>query len=196
MEETFINEIDSSEQNLLAEYVESVKKFNKAYFPRKAESLEQRRKTEGSNIDTLIEKIHNNYMKNPSNLAGDVKHHNEQDDDEYYQSEYDANNYKRNSRSRTPMNYRPRRDTHMKTTGPSHSSMHQEYRNNKLTTSNSRIPFPIFDQNANTPNRADDYDQREYEQEYEHETPGTPDNHVSGRVNEFSLGYANESSDN
>jgi len=177
MEETFINEIDNSEQNLLAEYVESVKKFNKAYFPRKAESLEQRRKTEGSNIDTLIEKIHNNYMKNPNNLAGDVK----QDDEDYYQSEYDA---KRNSRSRTPMNYRPRRDTHMKTTGPSHSSMHQEYRKNKLTTSNSRIPFPIFDQNVNTPNQAEDYEQREYEEE-------TPENHVSGRVNEFSLGYTN-----
>ncbi len=181
MEETFINEIDNNEQNLLAKYVESVKKFNKAYFANKAELLKQQRKSEGNSIDSLIEKIQNNYMKNPNNLAGDVK----QEDDDYYQSEYDG---KRNSRSRTPLNYRARRDTHMKTTNPSHSSNLQEYRKNKLQTSNSRIPFPIFDQNATTPHRGEGYDQVEYEE-------ATPENHVNARVNEFSLGYSDHMSD-
>lgn len=181
MEETFINEIDNNEQILLSKYVDSVKKFNKAYFANKAEILKQQRKAEGNNIDSLIEKIHNNYMKNPNNLAGEIN----KDDEEYYQSEYEG---KRTSRSRTPLNYRPRRDTHMKTTGPSHSSIHQEYRKNKLQTSSSRIPFPIFDQNATTPARNQEYDDVEYEER-------TPENHLNGRVNEFSLGYSDSLND-
>ena len=63
MEEAFYNEIDDIEQNLLSKYVESVRKFNKSYFANKAEALKQQRKLEGNDINSLIAKINENYMK-------------------------------------------------------------------------------------------------------------------------------------
>mmetsp|Transcript_5206 Transcript_5206/g.5969 ORF Transcript_5206/g.5969 Transcript_5206/m.5969 type:complete len:409 (-) Transcript_5206:800-2026(-) len=184
MEQTFFNQIDDIEQSLLSKYVDSVKKFNKAYFSNKAEALKQQRKMEGNDINTLIAKINENYMKNGNNISGDIGC----EEDDYYQSDYKEDHREDNSRSETPCNYRSRRSTHNKTTGPSHSSVNQRYRENKLQTSTSRVPFQIFDQNMRTPNYNEGYENMEVD---EH----TPEKHISGKVKEFSLCYSDSSSD-
>ena len=182
MEEAFINEIDSIEQSLLSKYVESGRKFNKAYFANKVEVLKQQRRMEGSDISALIAKINENYMKNGSNLTGELN-----DEEEYFQSDYHEIKREEHSRSHTPINYRDRRDTHMKTTGPSHSSINHRYHKNKIQASNSRIPFPIFDQNLKTPNN-EKYENQDFEE-------ATPEHRMNGKVNEFSLCYSENISD-
>lgn len=63
MESKFYDTIEEIEQSLLIKYVDSVKKFNKAYFTNKQEAIRQQRKIENIDIDALIRKINGNYMK-------------------------------------------------------------------------------------------------------------------------------------
>ena len=102
------------------------------------------------------------------------------EEEEYYQSDFKGELRDHHSRSETPLNYRSRRNTHMKTTGPSYSSVNQRYRENKIQASTSRVPFQIFDQNIKTPQYNDGYDNMEIDDP-------TPENHLNARVNEFSL---------
>jgi hypothetical protein len=163
---------------LLAKYVESVRKFNKTYFAHKTEALRQQRRQEGNDIPSLIAKINENYMKNGSHLDQEL---NEED---YMQDEYEVEKRDETARSVTPYNYRNKRSTHNKTTAPgASSSMQRGYRENKLQTSNSRVPFQIFDQNARTPNY-NDYEEADIEM--------TPDNQKA-KINEFSLCYSENS---
>ena len=74
MESKFYDSKEEIEQNLLVKYVESVKKFNKAYFANKQEAIRQQRKMENINIDELIRKINGNYMKNAKH-----EHYSEED---------------------------------------------------------------------------------------------------------------------
>jgi len=73
----------------------------------------------------------------------------------------------------------------MKTTNPSHPSLNQRYRK-KLQTSNSRIPFPIFDKNLKTPNH-EEPENAEFGED-------SPEEQIQSRVNEFSLCYSERTS--
>lgn len=145
MESTFYNSIEEIEQNLLIRYVESVRRFNKAYFANKQENLRQQRKQEGNDIASLIAKINENYLKNGNNLDSAMKEEDISEDD------YEIEKREDSPRSHTPYNSRPKRSLHTKTTRPSNSTLPMKYRESKLQSSNSRVPFKIFDQNLRTP---------------------------------------------
>lgn len=165
MESKFYDSIEEIEQNLLVKYVESVKKFNKAYFANKQEAIRQQRKMENINIDELIRKINGNYMKN-------AKH-------EHY-SEEDYEIEKRGSSSScTPYNSRGRKHYHNKTTGPSHSTFEHKYRN-KSQNKSSRVPFQIFDNNK-TPQYHEEYEDMEVDYDDEN------DNQSSSKIQNFSI---------
>ena len=143
MESKFYDTIEEIEQNLLISYVDSVKKFNKAYFANKQEAIRQQRKIENIDIDSLIRKINGSYMKNS-------KHEHYSEDD--YEMEKHGS-----SSSCTPYNSRVQRHHYNKTTAPGgHSTFEQKYRT-KVQEHSSRVPFQIFDNNK-TP---------QYEHEYE-----------------------------
>ena len=122
MESTFYNTIEEIEQNLLAKYVDSVKKFNKAYFANKQEALRQQRKQEGNDIASLIAKINENYMKNGSNVDNIKEEQFSEEED------YDIEPRESSSSSQTPYNCKSKRGIHNKTTGPTHSTIEQNYR--------------------------------------------------------------------
>lgn len=172
MENNFVNTIEKVEQDLLIKYVEAVRKFNKAYFANKQEAIRQQRMQEGNDIESLIAKINENYLKNGNGLEDDIK-------EEYLEEEeYEVEKRDSSPNSLTPYNCRPKRDYHMKTTGPGHSTMDQKYRDNTIQESNSRVPFQIFDQNQKTPKY------KEYENMEDDEIYGP---HQDVKVSEFSL---------
>jgi hypothetical protein len=173
MEDTFYNTIEEIEQSLLIKYVESVRKFNKAYFANKQEAIRQQRKQENQDIDSLIAKINSNYLKGGNNMGSDMK-------EEYSQSDYDVEEREESSSSKTPFMHKPKRSIHNKTTGPSHSSVPQKYKDSKLQASNSRVPFKIFDQNLRTPKYKNEYNHMDMQEE-------TPNPHHDAKVNGFSL---------
>lgn len=121
MESTFYNTIEEIEQNWLAKYVDSVKRFNKAYFTNKQEALRQQRKQEGNDIASLIAKINENYMKNGSNVDNIKEEH-------FSEDEYEIEPRESSSSSQTPNNYKSKRSIHNKTTGPTHSTIDQKYK--------------------------------------------------------------------
>lgn len=180
MEATFYNTIEEIEQNLLIRYVESVKKFNKAYFTNKQESLRQQRKQEGNDIASLIAKINENYLKNGNNIDSAMK------DEDMSEGEYEVEKRDNSSKSHTPYNCRPKRSLHNKTTRPSNSTLPLKYKENKLQSSSSRVPFKIFDQNQRTPcynqNMVNDnpYDNMDVDEVEE-------DPHNGAKVSEFSV---------
>ena len=103
--------------------------------------------------------------------------------EEYSQSDYEMEEMEEreeSSSSKTPYMHRPKRSIHNKTTGPSHSSVPQKYKDSKLQASNSRVPFKIFDQHLRTPNYKKEYNDMEMQEE-------TPNPHHEGKVNQFSL---------
>ena len=144
MESILYNTIEEIEQNLLAKYVDSVKKFNKAYFTNKQEALRQQRKQEGNDIASLIAKINENYMKNGSNVDN-IK------EEQFSEEDYDIEPRESSSSSQTPYNCKTKRAFHNKTTGPTHSTIDQKQKQNKIHSSNSRVPFKIFDPCQRTP---------------------------------------------
>jgi len=97
MESTLYNTMEEIEQNLLAKYVDSVKKFNKAYFASKQEALRQQRKQEGNDIASLIAKINENYLKNGSNVDN-IK------EEQLSECDYEVERRESSSSSQTPYN--------------------------------------------------------------------------------------------
>jgi hypothetical protein len=159
MENTFYNAIEEIEQNLLIKYVDSVKRFNKAYFANKQEAIRQQRKIDGDNIDSLIRKINENYMKNGNSLDNNVK----EEEDYSEEMSYEVEKRGESSSSCTPYNLKSRKDLHNKTTGPSYS-FDQKYRNNKNQASSSRVPFQIFD-HPQTPQYQENYEEMDVDSE-------------------------------
>jgi hypothetical protein len=174
MEPKFYDAIEEIEQNLLIKYVDSVRKFNKAYFANKQEAIRQQRKIENIDIDSLIRKINGNYMKNS-------KH-------EHY-SEDDFEVEKRESSSScTPYNSRGRKHHYNKTTAPGHSTFEQKYRS-KVQEHSSRVPFQIFDNNK-TPQYQPEYedmevDYEDHDDEIEHEQE--QEQQSASKVHNFSI---------
>ena len=175
MEDTFYNTIEEIEQNLLIKYVESVRKFNKAYFANKQEALRQQSKLEGQDIDSLIAKINANYLKNGNGIENSPRIY------QYSQSDYGVEKRDESSSSQTPRHNRDKRNIHNKTTGPSLSTMQQKYKDSQLQSSNSRVPFKIFEQNLRTPCYNESYQEEMDVDERINE------HHQMPKVSEFSL---------
>lgn len=129
MESTFYNTIEQIEQNLLIKYVESVKKFNKAYFANKQEAIRQQRKQESNDIATLIAKINENYLKNGNNLDSAMK------EDEMSLSDYEVEKRDYSIKEQSPYPYKAKRSIHNKHSTGRRMSVPRSYRTPKYQSS-------------------------------------------------------------
>lgn len=118
MESKYYDAIEEIEQNLLIKYVESVKKFNKAYFANKQEAIRQQRKAENIDIDALIRKINGNYMKSSKHdQYSEAEEYDDEEDEEEEEEDYEVEK-RESSSSCTPYASKGRKSLHNKTTAP------------------------------------------------------------------------------